>query len=117
MVAKWEIVLNFSLPYKEMKNLLDFKSSATTKSKKERMLGKAKQSKAKQSKAKQSKAKQSKANTTISLVSSMVVTVVKIESRSFSSAEIQHLRTENTRSDYNWRILMIYMFMVYRYKL
>ena len=61
MVAKWEIVLNFSLPYKEMKNLLDFKSSATTKSKKERMLGKAKQSKAKQSKAKQSKAKQSKA--------------------------------------------------------
>jgi hypothetical protein len=39
----------------------------------------------------------------------MVVTVVKIESRSFSSAEIQHFRTENTRSDYNWRILMIYM--------
>ena len=31
----------------------------------------------------------------------MVVTVVKIESRSFSSAEIQHFRTENTRSDYN----------------
>jgi hypothetical protein len=30
----------------------------------------------------------------------MVVTVVKIESRSFSSAEIQHFRTENTRSDY-----------------
>jgi hypothetical protein len=29
----------------------------------------------------------------------MVVTVVKIESRSFSSAEIQHFRTENTRSD------------------
>jgi hypothetical protein len=35
----------------------------------------------------------------------MVVTVVKIESRSFSSAEIQHFKTENTRSDYNWRIL------------
>ena len=31
----------------------------------------------------------------------IVVTVVKIESRSFSSAEIQHFRTENTRSDYN----------------
>ena len=31
----------------------------------------------------------------------MVVTVVKIESRSFSSAEIQHFSTENTRSDYN----------------
>jgi hypothetical protein len=31
----------------------------------------------------------------------MVVTVVKIESRSFSSAQIQHFRTENTRSDYN----------------
>ena len=31
----------------------------------------------------------------------MVVTVVKIESRSFSSAEIQHFRMENTRSDYN----------------
>ena len=30
----------------------------------------------------------------------MVVTVVKLESRSFSSAEIQHFRTENTRSDY-----------------
>jgi hypothetical protein len=30
----------------------------------------------------------------------MVVTVVKIESRSFSSTEIQHFRTENTRSDY-----------------
>jgi hypothetical protein len=28
-------------------------------------------------------------------------TVVKIESRSFSSAEIQHFRTENTRSDSN----------------
>ena len=28
--------------------------------------------------------------------------VVKIESRSFS-AEIQHFRTENTRSDYNYR--------------
>ena len=28
----------------------------------------------------------------------MVVTVVKIKSRSFSSAEIQHFRTENTRS-------------------
>jgi hypothetical protein len=26
-------------------------------------------------------------------------TVIKIESRSFSSAEIQHFRTENTRSD------------------
>jgi hypothetical protein len=39
----------------------------------------------------------------------MVVTIVKIESRSFSSAEIQHFRTENTRSDYNKRILMIYM--------
>ena len=39
----------------------------------------------------------------------IVVTVVKIESRSFSSAEVQHFRTENTRSDYNWRILMIYM--------
>ena len=35
--------------------------------------------------------------------------LVKIESRSFSSAEIQHFRTENTRSDYNSRILMIYM--------
>jgi hypothetical protein len=31
----------------------------------------------------------------------MVVTVVKIEPRSFSSAEIQHFRTENTRSGYN----------------
>jgi hypothetical protein len=31
----------------------------------------------------------------------IVVTVVKIESRSFSSAEIQHHRTEITRSDYN----------------
>jgi hypothetical protein len=30
----------------------------------------------------------------------MVITVVKIELRSFSSAEIQHLRTENMRSDY-----------------
>ena len=30
----------------------------------------------------------------------MVATVVKIESRSFSSAETQHFRTENTRSDY-----------------
>ena len=39
----------------------------------------------------------------------MVVTVVKIESRSFSSAEIQQFKNENTRSDYNWRILMIYM--------
>ena len=39
----------------------------------------------------------------------IVVTVVKLESRSFSSAEIQHFRTENTRSDYNQRILMIYM--------
>jgi hypothetical protein len=39
----------------------------------------------------------------------MVVTVVKIESRSFSSAEIQHFRTENTRSDYNQRILIIHM--------
>ena len=39
----------------------------------------------------------------------MVVTVVKIESRSFSSAEIQHFRTENTRSDYNQRLLMTYM--------
>jgi hypothetical protein len=28
--------------------------------------------------------------------------VVKIESRSFSSAEMQHFRTENTRSDYNY---------------
>jgi hypothetical protein len=27
--------------------------------------------------------------------------VVKIEPRSFSSAEIQHFRTENTRSGYN----------------
>jgi hypothetical protein len=34
----------------------------------------------------------------------MVVTVVKIESRSFLSAEIQpDFRTENTRSDYNHR--------------
>jgi hypothetical protein len=49
----------------------------------------------------------------------MVVTVVKIESRSFSSAEIQHFRTKNTRSDYNWRILMIYMWFTGRnyYKL
>jgi hypothetical protein len=31
----------------------------------------------------------------------MVLTVVKIESRSFSSDEIQHFRTENTRSDYD----------------
>ena len=31
----------------------------------------------------------------------MVVTVVKIELRSFSSAEIQHFGYENTRSDYN----------------
>jgi hypothetical protein len=31
----------------------------------------------------------------------MVVTVVKIESRSFSLAEMQYFRTENTRSDYN----------------
>ena len=31
--------------------------------------------------------------------------VLKIESRSFSSAEIQHFRAENTRSDYNKRIL------------
>ena len=31
----------------------------------------------------------------------MVVTVVEIESQSFSSAEIQHFRTENTLSDYN----------------
>jgi hypothetical protein len=37
------------------------------------------------------------------------VTVVKIVSRSFSSAEIQHFRTENTWSDYNWRILMIFI--------
>jgi hypothetical protein len=29
--------------------------------------------------------------------------VAKIEARSFSSAEIQHFRTENTRSDYNYR--------------
>jgi hypothetical protein len=29
----------------------------------------------------------------------MVVTVVKIESRSFSSAEIQHFRTENKQSN------------------
>jgi hypothetical protein len=35
--------------------------------------------------------------------------VVKIESRSFSSVEVQHFRTENTRSDYSWRILMIHM--------
>ena len=39
----------------------------------------------------------------------MVVTVVKIESRSFSSAEIQHFRTENTRSGYSQRLLMTYM--------
>ena len=31
---------------------------------------------------------------------------VKVESRSFPSAEIQHFRTEITWSDYNWRILM-----------
>jgi hypothetical protein len=31
----------------------------------------------------------------------LAFTVVKIESRSFSSAEIQHFRTENMRSDYN----------------
>ena len=31
----------------------------------------------------------------------MVITVVKIESRSFSSAKIQHFRTENARSVYN----------------
>jgi hypothetical protein len=43
------------------------------------------------------------------------IMVVKIESRSFSSAEIQHFRTENMRSDYNYRILMIYV--VYKYKL
>ena len=30
--------------------------------------------------------------------------VVKIESRFFSSAEIQHFRTENTRSDYNYNL-------------
>jgi hypothetical protein len=39
----------------------------------------------------------------------MIVTVVKIKSRSFSSAAIQHFRTENTRSDYNERIVSIYM--------
>jgi hypothetical protein len=33
----------------------------------------------------------------------VAVTVVKIDSRSFSSAEIQHLRTENTRTDYNYK--------------
>jgi hypothetical protein len=32
----------------------------------------------------------------------MVGTVVKIESRSFSSAEIQHFRAENMRSYYNY---------------
>jgi hypothetical protein len=49
----------------------------------------------------------------------MVVTVVNIESRSFSSAEIQHFRTENTRSDYNQRILTIYMWFtgIHYYKL
>jgi hypothetical protein len=31
----------------------------------------------------------------------MIVTVVKIESRPFASAEMQHFRIENTRSDYN----------------
>ena len=35
------------------------------------------------------------------IIVSGVVTVAKIESRSFSSAEIQHFRTENTRSNYN----------------
>jgi hypothetical protein len=30
----------------------------------------------------------------------IVVTVVKIESRSFSTSEVQQFRTENTRSDY-----------------
>ena len=35
--------------------------------------------------------------------------VVKIESRSFSTAEIQQFNTDNRKSDYNWRILMISM--------
>jgi hypothetical protein len=39
----------------------------------------------------------------------MVVTVVKIESPSFSSPEIQQFRSENMRSDYNQKILMIDM--------
>jgi hypothetical protein len=48
----------------------------------------------------------------------MVVTVVKMESRSFSSAEIQHFRTENTRSGYNYReYLSVSLYAVYRYKL
>ena len=40
----------------------------------------------------------------------MVVTVVKIESRSFSSAEIQHFRTENREYTHD-------LYVVYRYKL
>ena len=41
---------------------------------------------------------------TVELIKSgfhMIVTVVQIESQSFSSAEIQHFRTVNMRSDYN----------------
>jgi hypothetical protein len=39
------------------------------------------------------------------------VTVVKIESRSFSSADIQHFRTENTRSDYRTTEYLITIYM------
>jgi hypothetical protein len=47
----------------------------------------------------------------------IVVTVVKIKSRSFSLAEIQHLRTENTRSDYNYIENTYDLYVVYRNKL
>ena len=46
----------------------------------------------------------------------MVATFVKIESLSFSSAEIQHFRTENMRSDYNYREYLWFI-VIYRYKL
>jgi hypothetical protein len=47
----------------------------------------------------------------------MVVTVVKIESQSFSSAEIQHFGTENTRSDYNERMIYMWFTGINYYKL
>jgi hypothetical protein len=45
----------------------------------------------------------------------MLATVVKIESRSFSSDEIRHFRTENTRSDYKLENTCD-LYVVYRYK-
>ena len=45
----------------------------------------------------------------------MVVTVVKIDSRSFSTAEMYNslvFRTGNRQSYYKWRILMIHMWLI-----